>query len=371
MLLLASSRLQMGTILDALAARGVRGALQTLLSPQQTQHAQSECPDARYVCARKNHHSGRKGQISVYRVHGKLASEHGQAAKLYSNVQAAADLDDDERGSFAGIGRISSHGRGCRVRQKMGQAADELKKSKREAKTMGMKAARRSEAGPIKSAKRNGTVQPEAFAQDQSQRPGPSAEDAGRRQQGQSLRQRCEAPSDPRHRTNAMGPHRSVSHRQQNASRPRERTQQGSVQQEPARPASKDAFERQLLVVSTVAKPWEKKKKKGQQAGIAVAVQDGGHGQMKVSRGDEHDKQGSSVAATSPSSSFRQPGMTSEASDALVFGLGSQAISRSDLRADLMHDCIAPDVHTHASPTIPPRRRSPSQKVTGSKNPSV
>jgi len=64
----------------------------------------------------------------------------------------------------------------------MGQAADKLKKNKREAKTMGMEAARRSGADPITSARRNGTVQSEAFAQDQISSAGPSAKDAGRQQ---------------------------------------------------------------------------------------------------------------------------------------------------------------------------------------------
>ncbi|EDU49645.1 hypothetical protein A1F97_08671 [Pyrenophora tritici-repentis] len=294
----------MGTIFDALTARRLRGSLQTLLSPHQTRPDESERSYPRYVCARKSHSSGRKGRISVYRVRGKYPSEHGQIAKLYSNVRGA-DLDEDERGSFAGVKRISSEGRGRRVRQKMDQAADKLKKNKGKAKTLAIKTAKPRDAGPIKRAKGNGTAQSEDFAQDEISTAEPSAEHA--------LRQEI----------------------------------QRSVQQELALSTSKDQFGRQL--VPTVAKP----SKKGQQAAASrgtKVVKDGRHNQKKVFR-DRRQDSDSSIVLEATATSFRQPGMTSQDSDALVFGVGSQRIPRSDLRADLMHDCITPDVHTHASQT--------------------
>ncbi|KAA8613833.1 hypothetical protein PtrSN002B_008554 [Pyrenophora tritici-repentis] len=171
----------MGTIFDALTARRLRGSLQTLLSPHQTRPDESERSYPRYVCARKSHSSGRKGRISVYRVRGKYPSEHGQIAKLYSNVRGA-DLDEDERGSFAGVKRISSEGRGRRVRQKMDQAADKLKKNKGKAKTLAIKTAKPRDAGPIKRAKGNGTAQSEDFAQDEISTAEPSAEHALRQE---------------------------------------------------------------------------------------------------------------------------------------------------------------------------------------------
>ncbi|KAE8825086.1 hypothetical protein PTNB73_08903 [Pyrenophora teres f. teres] len=282
----------MGTIFDALTARRVRGSLQTLLSPHQTLRDEPERRDARYVWARKSHSSGRKGRISVYRVRDKYPTEHGQIAKLYSNVQDA-DLDEDERGSFAGVRRISSRGRGCRVRQKMDQAAEKLKKNKRGAKALATttKAARPREAGPIRRAKHNGTAQSEDFAQDEVSTAEPSAEDA--------LRQEIQ-----------------------------------------------NQFGRQL--VSTVAKP-----SKGQQAAASRSIKvgkDGRHEQNKVFR-DRHEEADSCIVPEATATCFRQPGMTSQDSDALVFGVSSRAVSRSDLRADLMHDCITPDLHTHASQT--------------------
>ena len=52
----------------------------------------------------------------------------------------------------------------------------------------------------------------------------------------------------------------------------------------------------------------------------------GGHGQMKVFRGKKDTQSNSAAvvleATATCSSPFRQPGMTSEDSDALVFGLG-------------------------------------------------
>lgn len=174
----------MGTILDALAAHRVRGALRTLLSSHQTNRVEYEGPDSQYVCARKSYTSGRKGRISVYRVRDEYANEHGQMVKLYANVQGA-DLDEDERGSFAGVERISSHGRGRRVKQKTVQPAGRLKKSKREAQTLAIKPGKRREAGPIRSAKRGGSAQSEAFVQGKHPRAGPS-EGCATRQEAQS-----------------------------------------------------------------------------------------------------------------------------------------------------------------------------------------
>ncbi|KAE8823944.1 hypothetical protein HRS9139_09126 [Pyrenophora teres f. teres] len=158
--------------------------------------------------------------------------------------------------------------------------------------------------------------------------------------------QRSEAPSDLRYGTNTVGPHGCSSRKPQNASRPRERTVKGSVQRELALSTSKDQFGRQL--VSTVAKP-----SKGQQAAASRSIKvgkDGGHEQSKVFR-DRHEEADSCIVPEATATWFRQPGMTSQDSDALVFGVSSRAVSRSDLRADLMHDCITPDLHTHASQT--------------------
>lgn len=81
-----------------------------------------------------------------------------------------------------------------------------------------------------------------------------------------------------------------------------------------------------------------------------TVVKDRRRDKLRVFR-HNYGEQDDSVVPKATDTSFRQPGITSQESDALVFGVGSQAVSRSDLRADLMHDRLTPAVHTHASQT--------------------
>ncbi|KAF1831623.1 hypothetical protein BDW02DRAFT_474608, partial [Decorospora gaudefroyi] len=143
----------MAVIFDAVAQRGFRGVFKTLLSPSGAVPDSTAKPQPRYACARKKYRSGRKGRTSVYRVVGEHSDERGRKVRHYSNVEGE-NLDEDERGEFAGIEKIADCSKRCSVRRKkdwMRLAGNISKKDELRAKKPAPKAQNPSEADHMRS----------------------------------------------------------------------------------------------------------------------------------------------------------------------------------------------------------------------------
>jgi hypothetical protein len=366
----------MAMIIDAIARHGVRGAIGSLLSPQNTTSVRAENSTPRYVCARKKYQSGRRGRICVYRISDQRTNRDGRKVRLYTNVEGV-NIDEDERRNFTGIVHTSNYNRGRSTRQKKGRTPptpDKAIKSKIEPMRLDVKPYDLSDEGSDRRSKGHGMAPAEAKGSGSSL----SKESVAPRPVNSRKHSRRKSIGGPHREVGIVERHRSPSRtlRRQKASRFVDRTSREISMQEEfvthcsgALPILHHQHDRRSLKPAPTQ--LLRNLRETTIGSTTKVVNDvGGKPSRMVEHHHVDGKHNDSVGSEAPGSPFRQPGLTLQESSDLVFGTDSKVETRRKLRVGRMDDRIAPDVHEFASQIVRDDPLGEAEQETDARSPS-
>jgi hypothetical protein len=345
----------MTTIVDALAKYGVRGAIKSLLSPQESTSDYTESSAPRYVCARKNYESGRKGRICVYRISDEHTDSDGRKARLYTNVEGV-HIDEDERQSFTGIEHTRSYNSGRSLKQKKNRIpleSDEVRKGKADVKKPTIEADDSSDEGSEKCSKNNGITPFQArgstsYEQSVVHRPAVNIQKRARRK-SRSDPQRRVSVVERRRSSHGVHRHQKADHNGGLPSRAERHVRKERATHCSGAPSIPQHQSDHLRLGSALMEP----SRQPRQSAIGSTIKLNIDASMQAAGVLEYDRDDGErneyVVREARRSPFRQPGLTSQESSDLVFGTSSKVEPRRRLQVGRMNDRVAPDVHELAS----------------------